>query len=232
MRRLRAVWVVLGLSAAAVLVSRHGRRLGGAHDLPGGIVMGDAARYDIVSRLLLGSLFERIANDAAAAVPGGGRVLEVGCGPGRLSIALAGRRGLEVTGLDLDPAMIERARASAARTGDSQGPSFRVGDVAALPFPDGTFDLVVSTFSLHHWADPTAGLVEIGRVLRPGAHALVWDFRPGARLHPFARRHRHLPDPVQRAHGSGLDVASVTPWRWPWRFTFAQRFDLVRDTAS
>src|ERR1019366_2815215 len=89
------------------------------------------ARYDIVSRLLLGSLFERIANDAAAAVPGGGRVLEVGCGPGRLSIALAGRRGLEVTGLDLDPAMIERARASAARAGDSQGPSFRVGDVAA-----------------------------------------------------------------------------------------------------
>jgi SAM-dependent methyltransferase len=90
-------------------------------------------------------------------------------------------------------------------------------------------DLVVSTFSLHHWADATAGLVEIGRVLRPGARALVWDFRPGARLHPFARRHEHLPDPVQRAHGSGLDVASVTPWRWPWRFTFVQRFELVRE---
>lgn len=233
MRRHRAIGVVLGLSAAAVAVSRHGRRVGGgAHDLPGGIVMGDTALYDFVSRLFLSSLFERIGDDAAAAVPNGGRVLEVGCGPGRLSIALARRRGLEVAGLDLDPAMIERARASAERAADSSRPSFRVGDVAALPFPDGSFDLVVSTFSMHHRADPAAGLVEIGRVLRPGGRALVWDFRPGARLHPFARRHNHLPDPVEHARGSRLDVASVTPWRWPWRFIFAQRFELVRDTDS
>jgi len=64
MRRFRAVSVVLGLSAAAVLVSRHDRRVGGgAHDVPGGTIMGDPALYDIVSRLLLGSLFERIADD-------------------------------------------------------------------------------------------------------------------------------------------------------------------------
>src|SRR5215211_560247 len=37
---------------------------------------------------------------------------------------------------------------------------------------------------MHHWADPTAGLAEIGRVLRPGGRALVWDFRPGVRPHP------------------------------------------------
>jgi ubiquinone/menaquinone biosynthesis C-methylase UbiE len=56
-----------------------------------------------------------------------------------------------------------------------------VGDVAALAFPDRSFDLVVSTLSMHHWADPAAGLAEIGRALRPGARALIWDFRPGVR---------------------------------------------------
>jgi ubiquinone/menaquinone biosynthesis C-methylase UbiE len=53
--------------------------------------------------------------------------------------------------------------------------------VAALTFPDRSFDLVVSTLSMHHWADPAAGLAEIGRVLRPDARALIWDFRPGGR---------------------------------------------------
>jgi ubiquinone/menaquinone biosynthesis C-methylase UbiE len=80
-----------------------------------------------------------------------------------------------VTGLDLDPALIARARADADRPGnsDQRRPSFVVGDVAALAFPDGSFDLVVSTLPMRHWADPTAGPAEIGRVLRPGAQALV-----------------------------------------------------------
>ena len=85
-----------------------------------------------------------------------------------------------MTGLDLDPAMIARARANADRPGNGDGrrPSFLVGDVAALAFPDTSFDLVISTLSRDHWADPAAGLAEIGRVLRPGSRALVWDFRP------------------------------------------------------
>jgi SAM-dependent methyltransferase len=75
-----------------------------------------------------------------------------------------------------------RARADAGRLGDGEGccPSFLVGDVAAPASPDGSFDLVVSTLSMHHWADPTAGVAEIGRVLRPGARVLVWDLRPAS----------------------------------------------------
>jgi ubiquinone/menaquinone biosynthesis C-methylase UbiE len=139
-----------------------------------------------------------------------------------------------VTGLDLDPAMIARARANADRPGnrDQRRPSFLVGDVAALAFPDGSMDLVVSTLSMHHWADPTAGLAEIGRVLRPGARALVWDFRPGVRPHPFGPRHAHLPDPVQHTRGSRLRVVNARPWLWPWRFTLTQRLELVRADAS
>src|SRR5262249_60382066 len=130
-------------------------------------------------------LAPRLSADAAAPAPARARVLEVGCGPGRLAIRLARQHGLDVTGLDLDPAMIQRARANAAHpgNGDQRWPSFLVGDVAALAFPDRSFDLVVSTLSMHHWADPAAGLAEIGRVLRPGGRALIWDFRPGAR--PF-----------------------------------------------
>ncbi len=197
--------------------------------MPGGILIGDAVVYDAFSRLVLGPLFERIAADVAAVAPDGARVLEVGCGPGHLSILLARQHGLDVAGLDLDPAMIERARANAVRPGDSDEgrPSFLVGDVASLAFPDGSFDLVVSTLSMHHWADPRAGLAEIGRVLRPGGRALVWDLRPG--VVPF---HAHLPDPVEHAHGSPLQVVSATRWRWPWRFNLTRRVELVRPSHS
>jgi SAM-dependent methyltransferase len=229
MVRPRTYAMVLGAAAAAVAVVRHVRRAHSGRKVPGGILIGDARVYDAHSRLLLGSLHGRIAADAAAAAPDGARVLEVGCGPGHLSIRLARQYGLDVTGVDLDPAMIERARANADRTadGDERRPSFAVGDVASLAFPDGSFDLVVSTLSMHHWADPKLGLAEIGRVLRPGARALVWDIRPG--LVPF---HRHVPDPVEQAHGSGLRVASATPWRWPWRLNLTRRIELVPADGS
>jgi ubiquinone/menaquinone biosynthesis C-methylase UbiE len=134
-----------------------------------------------------------------------------------------------VTGLDLDPAMIARARANADRPGNSgrRRPSLLVGNGAALAFPDGSFDLVISTLSMHHWADPTAGLAEIGRVLRPGARALIWDFRPSVRPHPFGPRHAHLPDPVEHARTSPLRVVNATPWPWPWRFNLTQRIEPV-----
>jgi SAM-dependent methyltransferase len=103
---------------------------------------------------------------------------------------------------------IARARANADRSeeGEERPPSFVVGDVASMAFPDGSFDLVVSTLSMHHWAYPEAGLAEIGRVLRPGARALVWDFRAGP-----VPLHGHLRDPVEHAIGSPLRVVGATP---------------------
>lgn len=235
MGRPRKFVILIGAVAVAVALVRHGRGAATGRRVPGGILMGDAVAYDdALSRLVLGSLFRSIATDVAAVAeataPDGARVLEVGCGPGRLSIQLARQHGLDVTGLDLDPAMIERARANSdhAGDGDERGSSFLVGDVASLPFPDGSFDLIVSTLSMHHWADPEAGLAEIGRVLRSGGRALVWDFRPGVRSF-----HAHdLPDPVEHTHGSPLRVVSATPWRWPWRFNLTQRIELVRADGS
>jgi SAM-dependent methyltransferase len=236
--RPRPVVLLVGTAAAiaavAAVVARHARGAMG-RKVPGGILIRDAGRYDALShRLLLGGFLERVAADIAAAAPHPARVLEVGCGPGRLSILLARRYGLAVTGLDLDPAMIERARANAAHTAhphtaDKHGhqPWFVVGDVAALAFLDQSFDVVVSTLSLHHWADPAAGLAEIGRVLRPDGRALIWDFRAG-RL-PL---HGRMPDPTDHARGSPLRVVSARPWRWPWRVTLTTRLELVRDGES
>jgi SAM-dependent methyltransferase len=230
----RKLVFLAGAAAAALAVLRHGRHAAQGHQAPGGILIGDADVYDALSRFLLGPFRARIAADVAAVAPEGARVLEVGCGPGRLSIQLARQHGLEMTGLDLDPAMIARARANTDRAGNRGGrrPSFLVGDVAALAFPDRSFDLVVSTLSMHHWADPAAGLTEIGRVLRPGGRALIWDFRPGVRPHPFGPRHAHIPDRVDHTRGSRLRVVKATPWSWPWRFQLTQRIELARADRS
>jgi SAM-dependent methyltransferase len=234
MGRPRRLVILLGVAAAAAAVVRHRRGTTMGRRVPGGILIGDAVVYDTLTRLVLGSFYGGIAADVAAAASPGARVLEVGCGPGHLSNRLARRNGLGVTGLDLDPAMVERARANADRpgNGDQRRPSFLVGDAASLAFPDGSFDLVVSTLSMHHWADPAAGLAEIGRVLRPGGRALIWDLRPGVRPHLFGPRHAHTPDPVEHARGSPLRVVQATPWRWPWRFTLTQRIELARADGS
>jgi SAM-dependent methyltransferase len=230
----RKLVILAGAAAAALAVLRHGRRAARGHTVAGGILIGDAVGYDTLSRLLLGPLIDGIAADVAAVTPAGAQVLEVGCGPGHLSIRLARQHGLEVTGLDLDPAMIARARANTHRpgTGDQRRPSFLVGDVTTLAFPDRSFDLVVSTLSMHHWADPTAGLTEIGRVLRPGGRALIWDFRPGVRPHLFGPRHADIPDPVDHTGGARLRVVKATPWSWPWRFQLTQRIELARAERS
>ena len=226
----RKLVFLAGAAAAALAVLRHGRHAAQGHQAPGGLLVGDAVVYDALSRFLLGPFRARIAADVAAVTPEGARVLEVGCGPGHLSTRLARRHGLEMTGLDLDPAMIARAQANTDRppTGDQRRPEFLVGDVTALAFPDESFDLVVSTLSMHHWADPTSGLAEIGRVLRPGGRALIWDFRPGVRPHLFGPRHAQIPDPVDHTRGSRLRVVKTTAWPWPWRLTLTQRTELAR----
>jgi SAM-dependent methyltransferase len=233
MVQVRKLVIMAGAAAAALAVLRRGRHAARGHQVPGGILIGNAVVYDTLSRLLLGPFRARIAANVAAVTSDGARVLEVGCGPGHLSARLA-HHGFEVTGLDLDPAMIAHAQANTDRAANRGGrqPSFLVGDVAALAFPDRSFDLVVSTLSMHHWADPAAGLAEIGRVLRPGAQALVWDFRPGVRPHLFGPRHAHIPDPLEHSRNSRLRMVKATPWPWPWRFQLTQRIELVRADSS
>lgn len=89
------------------------------------------------------------------------RALEIGCGEGRVTRDLR-CRGYEVTGLDIAPTLVK-----AARDADPSG-TYVVGDAAALPFDDASFDLVVSYNSLIDVDDMPAAVSEAGRVLRSG----------------------------------------------------------------
>jgi ubiquinone/menaquinone biosynthesis C-methylase UbiE len=109
----------------------------------------------------------------AAQLQGGERVLDLGCGAGHTAIAFAAR-GAEVTGLDLTPEMVGVATDLAKQRGLTNV-RFEVGDVAALPFADGTFAVVTSRYSAHHYGDPVAALSEAARVLAPGGRFLLVD---------------------------------------------------------
>jgi 2-polyprenyl-3-methyl-5-hydroxy-6-metoxy-1,4-benzoquinol methylase len=89
MRRSQLLIAGLAAGAAALAVSRHFRGAAAGVHVPGGILMGDAGAYDAMTRLLLGRLYDSIAANVAATVPPDARVLEVGCGPGHLSLRLA-----------------------------------------------------------------------------------------------------------------------------------------------
>ncbi|RPI54844.1 MAG: class I SAM-dependent methyltransferase [Chloroflexi bacterium] len=118
-----------------------------------------------------------VARRAAAMVPAG-HAADLGCGPGYLVVKLAQvAPGLHVTGVDLADEMLVEAERVARRSGLQDRADFKQGDVAQLPFPNGSLDLVVSTLSLHHWTDPVGVLDEIARVLRPGGSFLVADLR-------------------------------------------------------
>ena len=110
-------------------------------------------------------------------------VLEIGWGPGELALEIARRLpGGEVVGIDLAEAMIARAIEGARAERLDGRVGFLLADGAALPLADASFDVAVSTLSLHHWAEPATVFAEIDRVLRPGGVALIYDLRPFAYL--------------------------------------------------
>jgi SAM-dependent methyltransferase len=96
-----------------------------------------------------------------------GTVLDVACGPG-LVVAAFAKACRRTTGIDLTPAMIDKAREHAAALGLTNV-DWRVGNVLPLPFADRSFSVVVSRFAFHHFPDPLAVLREMVRVCaRPG----------------------------------------------------------------
>ncbi len=127
-----------------------------------------------------GETFEALAGPVVhrAGLKPGDKVIDVACGIGIPSIAVARKVGLtgHVTGIDIAPGMIEIARQRAARLG-LQNVSFREADAESLPFPDESFDAGISTMGLIHTADRNKALQEMFRVVRKnGVLALsVWS---------------------------------------------------------
>ena len=234
--RPRTLLLGAGLFVAAATIIRRARRDGDVGDTAG--VRGgwttcsapSARCYEVAADALLGGLYRRMADDlagAVAAIPAP-EVLEVGPGPGALAVELARRvPDLRLTGLDVDPAMVELARARARREGLVDRLAFVVGDVAALPFPDASFDLVTCSFSAHHWPDGRAAFGEIRRVLRPGGRAIVYDLPD--RWGHFETKAFGL---AEASNAGGFDDAAVTPFRWPGRLGLVRRLGVERPSRG
>lgn len=106
----------------------------------------------------------------------GEHVVDVGCGAGLDSLIAARMVGAEgsVIGVDMTPAMLAKARASATEMGYSQV-SFREGFAEALPAPDGWADVVISNGVLNLMPNKAAALAEMARVLKPGGRLQIGD---------------------------------------------------------
>jgi SAM-dependent methyltransferase len=185
-----------------------------------------AGAYDIVASLFMGGYYRDIAADCAAVRTGPPAILEIGPGPGHLAERLLALiPDARWTGLDVDPSMLEAARGRLARAGVADRAAFVEGDVAALPFGDAAFDLVVSSLSAHHWPDAEAGFREIRRVLRPGAAALVYDL-------PATWGHVETGSSGTDGAGAAFDEPIVTRFRGVGPFTIVSRVELRRPPGE
>ncbi len=105
-----------------------------------------------------------------------GKLLDIGTGPGFLPIEIARLfPGFSLTGADISAAMVEVARRNVREAGLEGRIEIIEAPADRLPFPDGFFDCVISSGSIHHWKAPVPCFNEIHRVLRTGGRALLYD---------------------------------------------------------
>ncbi len=129
-----------------------------------------------------------------AGVRAGERVLDVGTGTGVVAIT-ARREGAKVTGLDLTPELLARARENAALA-ELDDIAWKEGDAEAIPFPDGAFDVVVSQFAHMFAPRPEVAIGEMLRVLRPGGRIAFATWPPELFVgRMFALIAKYLPPP-------------------------------------
>lgn len=152
-----------------------------------------------------------------------GTVLDVGAGTGVLLARLRERRlHARLVGADLSRGMLRVARERLRHDA-----SLVAGDAVALPFDTASFDVVISSSSLHYWDDTAAGLRELSRVLRPGGHLVVSDWCHDYLTCRVLDRVLRLTDPAHRRTlgtaelrrglvGAGCPPIAIDRYRITW----------------
>lgn len=136
------------------------------------------ARYDLMNRLMTAGrdLAWRRRAAAELALPPGGRILDLGAGTADFALALARQHpSARTIALDFSRPMLERGRQKAAGAPAGTRLAFALGDALRLPFPDATFDAVVSAFLLRNLVDLDQAFAEMARVVRPAGRVLCLE---------------------------------------------------------
>jgi len=129
-------------------------------------VFGD---YAVAERVAEAELLARLV--AAGPVD---LAVDLACGPGTLALRFA-KHVRWICAYDLTPAILRRARQKAAQEGLLRKLDFVIGDAQTLPFADGSLDLAVTSYSLHHISDPARVIREMARVVKRGGHVGLID---------------------------------------------------------
>lgn len=153
-----------------------------------------AGRYDLMNRLMTGGQdvrWRRLVIQRAA-LPPGGRLLDLGAGTGDLAReALRQIQDCSPYPVDFTLRMMQVGREKMRRNGALRELNWTAADALHLPFPDGVFDAVVSAFLMRNLSDVRASLSEQRRVLKPGGRIVILDTTPPAQsiLLPLVRFH-------------------------------------------
>jgi len=138
-----------------------------------------ARRYDRLAEILSMGQNRRWRTAMVDRITAAGEpalLLDVACGPARVSRELAERTKGYVVGVDLSPTMIQQGRSSVAAAALQDRIGLALGRGEQLPFPDATFDALTFTYLLRYVTDPAATLAELARVVKPGGTIANLEF--------------------------------------------------------